>query len=52
MLRDRARIEDNAVEILAKEVRQFTRPLKTVEDLDPLMEPPNIINGAPASVPV
>src|SRR5215210_2367370 len=38
MLRDQARIEDNAVGILVEEVRQFTRPLKTVEDLDPLME--------------
>src|SRR5215210_1547957 len=38
MLRDRARKEDNAVETLVEEVCQFTRPLKTIEDLDPLME--------------
>jgi erythromycin esterase len=38
MLRDRARKEDNAVETLVEEVHQFTRPLKTIEDLDPLME--------------
>src|ERR671923_1229100 len=39
MLRDRARIlDENAVEILAEEVHQFAYPLKTSEDLDPLIE--------------
>ena len=39
MLRDRARIsEENAVETLAEEARQFAHPLNTKEDLDPLIE--------------
>ena len=38
MLRDRARTEEHTVGILAEEVRQFSRPLKTVADLDPLIE--------------
>jgi len=39
MLRDRARtIDEDAVETLAAEVRQFAYPLKTREDLDPLVE--------------
>jgi len=39
MLRDRAQtIDVNAVESLAEEVPQFSQPLKTREDLDPLME--------------
>jgi erythromycin esterase len=39
MLRNRAQIADeNAVETLAEEVRQFVYPLNTREDLDPLME--------------
>src|SRR5688572_17768794 len=39
MLRDRARAWDkNAVQTLAEEVREFAHPLKTSEDLDPLIE--------------
>ncbi|HEX6270647.1 MAG TPA: erythromycin esterase family protein [Anaerolineales bacterium] len=37
MLRDRARTDEQAVGILADEVRQFAHPLKTAEDLDPLI---------------
>jgi erythromycin esterase len=39
MLRDRARtIDENAVATLAAEVQQFAHPLRTREDLDPLIE--------------
>ena len=39
MLRDRARnVEENEVETLAEEVRQFAHPLRTKEDLDLLIE--------------
>lgn len=39
MLRDRARSADeNTAETLASEVRQFARPMKTREDLEPLIE--------------
>jgi erythromycin esterase len=39
MLRDRAQtIDENAVETLAEEARQFAFPLKTRKDLDPLIE--------------
>ena len=39
MLRDRANIADeNEVEALAKEARQFAFPLRTRQNLDPLME--------------
>jgi erythromycin esterase-like protein len=31
-------MDENAVENLAEEVRQFAHPLKTIEDLDPLIE--------------
>ena len=37
MLHDRARMVNAAVETLADEVGQITRPLKTAEDLDPLI---------------
>src|SRR5215211_70506 len=39
MLRDRARtVNENTVEALAEEVRQFNHPLNTKEDLEPLIE--------------
>lgn len=39
MLRDRSRtVDENAVVELADEVRRFAQPLKTKEDLDPLLE--------------
>jgi erythromycin esterase-like protein len=38
MLRDRSRTEDSAVETITEEVRQFSHPFQTAEDLDPLME--------------
>jgi erythromycin esterase len=38
MLRDRTLTQENAVEALAEEVRQISHPLKTAEDLDPLIE--------------
>ncbi len=38
MLRDRTQTEENAVETLVEEVRQISHPLKTAEDLDPLIE--------------
>lgn len=38
MLRDRMRTEDRAPELLIEEARQFCHPLKTAEDLDPLLE--------------
>lgn len=38
MLRDRARTGESSAGILAEEVRQVAQPLKTVEDLDPLLE--------------
>jgi erythromycin esterase len=39
MVRDRARtIDKNAVETFAEEVRLCAHPLKTREDLDPLLE--------------
>jgi erythromycin esterase len=39
MLRDRAKIADgNEVEVLVQEVQQFSHPLKTRADLDPLIE--------------
>jgi erythromycin esterase len=39
MLRDRVRtVDENAVAILAEEVRQVAHPLRTREDLDPLIE--------------
>ncbi len=39
MLRDRAQAwDENAVQTLAEEVREFAHPLKTREDLDPLLK--------------
>ncbi|HJR81881.1 MAG TPA: erythromycin esterase family protein [Anaerolineales bacterium] len=38
MLRDRTRRDEQTVGNLVEEVRQFAHPLKTVEDLDPLIE--------------
>jgi erythromycin esterase len=39
MLRDRVQtVDENAIETLAEEVRQFSLRLKTRDDLDPLME--------------
>jgi erythromycin esterase-like protein len=39
MLHERAQtVDENAVATLAEEARQFSHPLKTREDLDPLME--------------
>jgi erythromycin esterase-like protein len=38
MLHDRTQIDEQAVGKLVKEARQFAHPLKTVEDLDPLIK--------------